>query len=869
MAKRQPVTIMLLGGGALVFTLVILITSRRLDENPGHSKSKPTAPSSPLHDPRIDIAINERPERAKTHKDSPKDELGAETLKDSPTGDMDDDLDDDLFPDEPAAVRRAKLRPAELTLQNRRVHYQGVIEEMPHVNYKGKKSFKILTVNLERWTTYQIDHISKDMQAFLHLEDPDGKVVMENSSPRIGGLSRIVFKTTRAGVYRIIATSLAGYRTGAFSCSIRVFNALLSARWPNGMPSWLIDLDTDGDGQVGLDEWLSERKSLDEFRKYDLNGDGFITAEEMVRYIKQPVELWLQGGRAKYQGNIEEMPDATYKGKKSFKILTVRLEPGKTYLIEHISKDMQAFLHLEGPGGEVVMENSSPSIGGLSRIVYRAAQFGTYRIIATSLAGVRTGAFSCSVRVVSSALGGALPSQLPQWFQDLDPNGEDRVDLLEWRKAGMDLDEFRKYDLNHDGTISVEELLRYLKKPVELKLKNGRANYNGALSESASGEYRGKMSFKVFSVQLEPGQVYQIDQTSKVFQPFLYLEDSAGNLLADNRSRNVGGNSRIVFRAGQAGSYRIVATSQAGVRTGDFSLSIRLGRFLPEGLPSWFEDLDKDGDGQLSVREWREGRRKLDEFRQIDVNDDGTITADELLGYLKKPVDLQLKNGQTIFHGAVNESFDGEYRGKKSFKILTIQLEQGQTYQIDHISKAFQAFLYLEDSAGNLRAENSSPSVGENSRIVFHASQTGTYRIIATSQAGVRTGDFSLSVRLGHILPKGLPSWFADLDNDGDGQISLQESKEGGMQLDDFRKIDLNDDGFITPEELLRYLKPVRRKLPKGLPPWFEVLDEDGDGQISLHEWREGGAKLDDFRQYDLNDDGFITSEEVLRYLKK
>jgi Ca2+-binding EF-hand superfamily protein len=54
-------------------------------------------------------------------------------------------------------------------------------------------------------------------------------------------------------------------------------------------------------------------------------------------------------------------------------------------------------------------------------------------------------------------------------------------------------------------------------------------------------------------------------------------------------------------------------------------------------------------------------------------------------------------------------------------------------------------------------------------------------------------------------------------------------------------------------------------KLPtRDLPSWFVDLDKDKDGQVGLYEWRAGGKLTSEFRKYDINGDGFITAEEVL-----
>jgi hypothetical protein len=54
--------------------------------------------------------------------------------------------------------------------------------------------------------------------------------------------------------------------------------------------------------------------------------------------------------------------------------------------------------------------------------------------------------------------------------------------------------------------------------------------------------------------------------------------------------------------------------------------------------------------------------------------------------------------------------------------------------------------------------------------------------------------------------------------------------------------------------------------LPKELPPWFKELDTDRDGQVALYEWKASGRSLAEFMRMDRNNDGFLTVDEVLHY---
>ena len=57
-----------------------------------------------------------------------------------------------------------------------------------------------------------------------------------------------------------------------------------AGKLPKDLPAWFQQLDTDNDGQIGLYEWKTSGRSLEEFEQIDRNGDGFLTVEEVLRY---------------------------------------------------------------------------------------------------------------------------------------------------------------------------------------------------------------------------------------------------------------------------------------------------------------------------------------------------------------------------------------------------------------------------------------------------------------------------------------------------------------------------------------------------------------------------------------------------------
>ena len=74
---------------------------------------------------------------------------------------------------------------------------------------------------------------------------------------------------------------------------------------------------------------------------------------------------------------------------------------------------------------------------------------------------------------------------------------------------------------------------------------------------------------------------------------------------------------------------------------------------LPKELPAWFQQLDTDKDGQIGLYEWKVSGRTLKEFQEIDRNNDGFLTVDEVLAY-----DAKQKSGAAS-GGTVVAAADG------------------------------------------------------------------------------------------------------------------------------------------------------------------------------------------------------------------
>lgn len=110
----------------------------------------------------------------------------------------------------------------------------------------------------------------------------------------------------------------------------------------------------------------------------------------------------------------------------------------------------------------------------------------------------------------------------------------------------------------------------------KLALQNGQATLQSNLTANdARDRRRPNSACKVFTISMTAGKTYQIDMIKNAggLDPYLRLEDPAGNNLAEDDDSGGFPNAQLHYACPQTGEYRIVATTFGG-GTGNFTLTV-------------------------------------------------------------------------------------------------------------------------------------------------------------------------------------------------------------------------------------------------------------------------------------------------------
>ena len=134
------------------------------------------------------------------------------------------------------------------------------------------------------------------------------------------------------------------------------------------------------------------------------------------------------------------------------------------------------------------------------------------------------------------------------------------------------------------------------------------------------------------------------------------------------------------------------------------------------------------------------------------------------------------------------------------------------------------------------------------------------FRILDTNSDGELTGS---------ELSTGLKA-DKQADTNGDGRISKEEYRDYFKRRVE-AKAETLVSGYKATQKALGGLNWETLDKPGagGLPAWFAKLDVDADGQVSLFEWRQAGRMAAEFQEMDLNGDGLLTKDEYKRWQKK
>jgi serine protease Do len=192
---------------------------------------------------------------------------------------------------------------------------------------------------------------------------------------------------------------------------------------------------------------------------------------------------------------------------------------------------------------------------------------------------------------------------------------------------------------------------------------------------------------KIHKAKLKKGTPYVIDLMSKDFDSFLRLLSPRGDQIAENDDGGDFLNSRLRFTPEEDGEYQLVATS-LNRKTGKYVLRVRAV-------------------APLVGKKLKVGDDVQDRLAQDDPSPPGI---------------------------------------DKRAKVYNLAMTADKTYVFDLVSKQFDAYLILQDPAGQTIAHDDDGGEGLNSRLRFRCTADGTYTIIATG-LGNPLGEFELRVR--------------------------------------------------------------------------------------------------------------------------
>jgi serine protease Do len=332
---------------------------------------------------------------------------------------------------------------------------------------RGGQHYKVYTVPLKAGSTYTFDLFSKlkgGFDAFLVLQDDQGKKLAEDDDGGGDNNARIVYRALRDGAYKIYATTCDPGQVGNFRLTVREADfkdpvvtgradVLKAIRLPRQLAGVVLDKLAASKIKMHLsavvqNEAGKPRAGQEATLRWDqgeialaADNDGVIrlllTKERLKNLTFElpsatrailaitdakgnPVgprfggdndpmrETVKSAGGAivmELDGKLESTDVRDHEKKDSYhRIYELKLTPGAAYTFDLQSDDFDAFLRLEDAAGKKLAEDDDGAGNLNSRIVFRTNQEGAFRLVVLSMQAGQTGAYRLTVRRAEDAV---------------------------------------------------------------------------------------------------------------------------------------------------------------------------------------------------------------------------------------------------------------------------------------------------------------------------------------------------------------------------------------------------------------------------------------------------------------------------------
>jgi len=268
-----------------------------------------------------------------------------------------------------------------------------------------------------------------------------------------------------------------------------------------------------------------------------------------------------------------------------------------------------------------------------------------------------------------------------------------------------------------------------------------------------------------------------------------------------------------------------------------------------ERFDTW---MDKEKKGYIVISEQRFGKEAMELYAKDNNITNGKLTRDQFISYSAKATDYMQKAG-IDFKGKGKGNKGGGNTPPAPGEAPKPKVTVGDESDVD--KKAEESFTKYDTNGDGFLNEEEINKNTKKFKDEWKKWDDNKDGMISLSEYKTYFRDFIKRINERFEAKKQ-----ANEENRS-GDKSIDTTKPGGI-----KRILIEED-----EEVLPTTYHAGGKLPEGVPSWFTDYDTDKDGQVSFYEWRMGkkGTELELFEKMDRNDDGFLTVEEVLHYQRQ